>query len=322
MPLTHEAVGMKESESARELRRELGRALKEARGAAGYSQAQLARKTGYARSTVSTVESGGQNVPRLFWERSDAALGTGAALIAQYDRLAQRWASGFARAAAGAPGEARQAGRGLDAGSAAEAVMAYRQLGWQVTHAGGQVELICGNGVDALEVPRAAGVVAVHWWLHTGGAPDEIRGLPGLPSPQDALAVIDAADQFLFLVQAGACPWSGPDLAVAAPGGGPPGVAVHWHADGGRVLVPPSRDNRGQRVTWAHPPPGRVRLADPIVLLDLLVKAVALAGDRRHLLTYPGGISVVPAASAAVMHEPRLRAAPAPPAGSSGGPAR
>ena len=63
-------------------------------------------------------------------------------------------------------------------------------------------------------------------------------------------------------------------------------------------------------------------LADPIVLLDLLVKAVALAGDRRHLLTYPGGISVVPAASAAVMHEPRLRAAPAPPAGSSGGTAR
>ena len=39
--------------------------------------AQLARKTGYARSTVSTVESGGQNVPRIFWERSDAALGAG-----------------------------------------------------------------------------------------------------------------------------------------------------------------------------------------------------------------------------------------------------
>jgi hypothetical protein len=53
-----------------------------------------------------------------------------------------------------------------------------------------------------------------------------------------------------------------------------------------------------------------VRLADPIVLLDLLVKAVALAGHRRHLLTFPGGISVVPAAA---MREPRqLRAAPAP----------
>ena len=68
---------MNDSEGTRALRRELGRALKEARGAAGYSQAQLARKTGYARSTVSTVESGSQNVPRIFWERSDAALGTG-----------------------------------------------------------------------------------------------------------------------------------------------------------------------------------------------------------------------------------------------------
>src|SRR6187549_3693793 len=84
-----EAVGMNESEGIRALRRELGQALREARGAAGYSQAQLARKTGYARSTVSTVESGGQNVPRIFWERSDAALGAGASLIARYDRLAR-----------------------------------------------------------------------------------------------------------------------------------------------------------------------------------------------------------------------------------------
>ena len=57
-------------------------------------------------------------------------------------------------------------------------------------------------------------------------------------------------------------------------------------------------------MTWAYPPPGRVRLADPIVLLDLLVKAVALAGHRRHLLTFPGGISVVPAASAAACASP------------------
>jgi transcriptional regulator with XRE-family HTH domain len=316
---------MKDSESIRELRRELGRALKEARGAAGYSQAQLARKTGYARSTVSTVESGGQNVPRSFWERSDAALGTGAALSSQYDRLAHRRASRLPHAAgAGADEEARQIGRGLDAAIAAEAVMAYRQLGWPVAHGGGQVELVCGNGVEALEVPRPAGVVAVHWWLHTGGAPDEIRGLPALPSPQDALVVIAAADQFLFLVQAGACPWAGPDLAVAAPAGAgdPPGAAaaVRWHSDGSRIPAPPSQDSRGQRVTWAYPPPGRVRLADPIVLLDLLAKATTLAGHRRHLLTFPGGVSVVPAASAAAMREPRqLRSALAPPAGYSGG---
>jgi len=217
---------MNDSEGIRALRRELGRALKEARGAAGYSQAQLARKTGYARSTVSTVESGSQNVPRIFWERSDAALGAGAALIARYDRLAQGRVARFPHAAAGTGGhEDGEAGRGLNAGVAAEAAVAYRRQGWQVEHTGGRIELVCGDGVEALEVPRPAGVVAVHWWLHTGGAPDEIRGLPALPGPQDALAVVAAGDRFLFLVQPGACPWVGPDLAVRDPGRGRAGGA-------------------------------------------------------------------------------------------------
>jgi transcriptional regulator with XRE-family HTH domain len=285
---------MSDSEGVRELRRELGSALKKARSAAGYSQAQLARRTGYARSTVSTVESGSQNVPRIFWERRDAALGTGTAPLRRYDKLARRRISGRHE-------EARQVGRGLDAHVAAEAAGAYRELGWRVEHAGGRVELVGGDGVEALEVPRPAGVVALRWWLHTGGMPDEIRGLPALPGPQDALAVIAAGDRFLFLVQAGACPWVGPDLAVAAsPGGtvGQPGAVVCWHADGSRIPAPPSRDSRGHRVAWAYPPPRRVRLADPIVLLDLLAKAAALTGHRRHLLTFPGGISVVPAAGA------------------------
>jgi len=260
------------------------------------------------------VESGTQNAPRIFWERSDAALGAGASLIARYDRLAQGRVTRFPHAAAGSGGHGDgEAGRGLNAGVAAEAIAAYRQQGWPVEHTGGRIELVCGDGVEALEVPQPAGVVAVHWWLHTGGAPDEIRGLPTLPGPRDALAVVAAGDRFLFLVQPGACPWTGPDLAVATPGGGPPGVLVRWHSGGSRIPAPPSRDSRGQRVTWAHPAPGRVRLADPIVLLDLLVKAVALAGHRRHLLTFPGGISVVAAATAAAAREPRqLRAALAP----------
>jgi DNA-binding XRE family transcriptional regulator len=174
---------MNDSEGIRALRRELGRALKEARGAAGYSQAQLARKTGYARSTVSTVESGSQNAPRIFWERSDAALGAGASLIARYDRLAQGRVARFPHAAVGAGGhEDGEAGWGLNAGVAAEAVAAYRQQGWPVEHTGGRIELVCGDGVEALEVPRPAGVVAVHWWLHTGGAPDEIRGCQRCPA--------------------------------------------------------------------------------------------------------------------------------------------
>jgi len=313
---------MNDSEGVRALRRDLGRALKQARGAAGYSQAQLARKTGYARSTVSTVESGSQNVPRAFWERSDAVLGTGAALLSQYDRLTQHRIARIRPPAVGAGPreELRRAGRGLDSRIAAEAVAAYRQLGWRVEHAGGQIELVCGNGVEALEVPRPAGIVALHWWLFTGGAPDEIRGLPALPSPQGALAVIAAGDRYLFLVQPGACPWAGPDLAVATPAGRPRGVTVRWHAGGGKIPAPPSRDTRAPRVAWAYPPPSQVQLADPIVLLDLLTKAVAVAGHRRHLLTFPGGISVVPAASAAAVREPhQLRPALAPEAKSSGG---
>jgi len=314
---------MNESEGVRALRRDLGRALKKARWAAGYSQAQLARQTGYARSTVSTVESGGQNVPRTFWERCDAALGTGAALTAQYDRLTQQRIARITPAAAGTGRQAEpgQAGRGLDSPVAAEAVAAYRQLGWRVEDAGGQIELVGGSGVEALEVPRPAGVVALHWWLYTGGAPDEIRGLPALPSPQGALAVIAAGDRYLFLVQPGACPWAGPDLAVATPAGRARGVMVRWHAGGSRIAAPPSRDTGGQRVKWAYPPPGQVQLADPIVLLDLLAKAVAVAGHRRHLLTFPGGVSVVPAArAAAAVREPRpLRSALAPEAKSAGG---
>ena len=95
---------------------------------------------------------------------------------------------------------------------------------------------------------------------------------------------------------------------------------MRWHADGSRILAPPSLDNYGQRVAWAYPPPGRVRLANPIVLLDLLAKATALTRHRRRLLTFPDGVSVVPAASAADADEPwQLHRSLAPPAVPSSG---
>ena len=281
---------MSDRAQVRVLRRELGGRLKAARLAAGFSQAQLARKTGYARSTVSTVESGGQNVARGFWQRCDEVLGTGATLAAAYDQLAHLPAEAAAPSGdSQAPGTGEQ---GWEMFTAAQAVSAYRELGWCAARRGSRVELVCGSGVEALEVSRAAGVLAVRWWLHTAGAPDAVRGLPSLPSPADALAVIDAGDRFLFLVQAGACPWAGPVPAAVHPPGATTGAVVRWHAAGSTILAPPSAGSHGQPVVWACPPPRRPRLADPVVLLDLLARAAALTRDER--LRLPGGIDVIP----------------------------
>jgi transcriptional regulator with XRE-family HTH domain len=310
---------MTEPASVQALRRELGAALRAGRRTSGYSQAQLALQVGYARSTVSTVESGIQNVPRSFWERCDEALDTGTELADGYDRLARYRLAGVAgRAGRGMadsrelrevpPGHGRRAGDDPGALTVAAALAAYQRLGWAVREAGGRIELVCGDGLEALEVPRAAGVVAIRWWLHTGGAPDEMRGLPGMPGPQEALAAIaDTGDRIFFLVQSGAFPWAGPDLAGPLPAAGPPAArrpggdvapVVRWHGAGSRVPAPPSRDPGGRRVAWAHPPPPRPRLADPVVLLDLLARAVALTGPCGQVLTMPGGVCVVPTGGA------------------------
>jgi Helix-turn-helix domain len=70
-----------------EVRRALGRQLAVYRQAVGLSQHQFAPLTHYDRSTVATVEVGRQNVPRTFWERAGAALGTGGSLTARYDEF-------------------------------------------------------------------------------------------------------------------------------------------------------------------------------------------------------------------------------------------
>ncbi len=61
-----------------DLRRGLGRELKEARRVAGYTQESLARDIGYSRSTVSNAEIGHPDVARAFWVSVDGALQTGA----------------------------------------------------------------------------------------------------------------------------------------------------------------------------------------------------------------------------------------------------
>jgi transcriptional regulator with XRE-family HTH domain len=57
------------------------------RRAAGCTQAQLAQRTGYSRSTIANVETGRQHVPRGFWEHADTALRTGGTLAAAHDEL-------------------------------------------------------------------------------------------------------------------------------------------------------------------------------------------------------------------------------------------
>jgi hypothetical protein len=155
----------------------------------------------------------------------------------------------------------------------------------------GRLWLVTGTAIDALEVPRAAGLVAVAWWLYTRGVPDEIRSLPVLPDPAAALAVIAAGPRCYFLARSGACPWT----AREADGSGAAGTAaVRWHADGSRVLAPPSPLADGERAIWAHVSSPRGQLASPMALLHVLAHAI---DTTRHgdSLILPGGVRAVPA---------------------------
>jgi transcriptional regulator with XRE-family HTH domain len=318
------------------MRRELGRQLAAWRRAADYTQVQLARQTGYARSTVSTVESGSQHVLRIFWERCDAALGTGHILATAHDRLQERQAElrrveadRVRESSAARLGASRWHRRRCDLGPAS--IAEYGQLGWMAEEHAGRLELVTGTVVDALELQRPAGMLAVQWWLGSGGAPDESRGLPALPHPDEALAVIAAGPRFFFLVAAGACPWddlspvtAGPDEpgpaeaspaeqntaeqntaeqnpAVHTPAGNTANddaTAIRWHAGGSRIPAPPSPTADGSSATWVHVPvvtPEAPRLANPITLLDMLAKAATAVRSQPTALTLPGGILAVPA---------------------------
>jgi hypothetical protein len=274
------------------------------RRAARYTQPQLARKTGYSRSTISTVEGGGQNVPLSFWERCDQALETGGALAADFRQIErqraaerQELARQEAAARAGGSHEIQLAvpghlGPGSRPRSVAEAASAYEHAGWPVEQANGRLALLTGDAVDALQVPRAAGVLAVRWWLFTGGVQDEVRGLPTLPPPQESLAVVAADDQFLFLVQAGAFPWQEPTVAATDAGR----AAVLWHARGSAIPLPPSPFGaEGQVAEWVRLPAAGIRLTDPVALLDLLAKAIAIISGTGQGLSMPGGVPVLPA---------------------------
>lgn len=279
-----------ESEEVRALRRRLGRQLATARKDAGYAQREFARRISYARSTVSTVESGVQRAGRVFWETCDDALRTGEEFAQGYDSIRAQRASERRDAAkrAAAP---EHAGDGLRAATAGEALLAYQALGWPAVADGGVAELVTGTVLDALEVPRAAGILAACWWRCSGGAADMIRGLPALPDPRQALAVIACGESFYFLVAAGSCPWAGQDMAsdllgaVAAP-------VVGWHSGGSRIPAPPTGARDGMNAAWAYLPRRGIELACPVMLLDLLAKAAA--AQRPQALALSGGVQAVP----------------------------
>jgi hypothetical protein len=313
---------MDEVERAWQLRRELGRELKTLRQAAGLSQPHLAGRTGYSRSTIATLEStNGGAVARAFWEKSDAVFGTG-------DRLARRWddiqqhvqaARALTAAARRRPGPRRRAiagtthlqalrtlrSAGADPDGVPQARMACAQLGWPVVSGGARPELVTGTVIDALQIPRAAGQLAISWWLDTGGTADPVRRLPAMPRPDQALAVISVGGSCYFLARAGACPWPAagpaPD-ATRAPAGGPPpdgtraaGPIISWHSHGSRVPLPPGRAADGDPAQWAHLPSQGVSLASPVALLELLAKALSVIRGDTQALSLPGGVLAVPA---------------------------
>jgi hypothetical protein len=82
--------------------RALGRQLAASRRAADLSQEQLAPLSAYSRSTIANAETGRQHVQRRFWERCDAALGTGSALARGHDEVMAAQRGSHVRSAAAA----------------------------------------------------------------------------------------------------------------------------------------------------------------------------------------------------------------------------
>jgi hypothetical protein len=312
---------MDDVEQAWDLRRKLGRDLKAQRQAAGLTQPQLARRTGYSRSTIATLESmNGGAVARGFWERCDTIFGTGQKYAHRWDDIHQhvQTARTLSAAARRRPGPRRSASAGTadlqalralrtaDPGpeGVAQARTACAQLGWPITPGPAPPELVTGTVLDALEVPRAAGMLAIQWWLETGGAADPIRQLPTMPRPDHALAAIAVGCSVYFLTRAGVSLWPPdgplrqmPGLIEEPPAGvtRTAGPVVLWHSSGSRIPLPPGPGSDGEPAYWTELPSRRVVLSLPVALLDLLAKAVSATQDTMMAIRLPGGVLAIPA---------------------------
>jgi transcriptional regulator with XRE-family HTH domain len=288
---------VREPDEVAAMRRDLGRQLAGRRRAAGLVQREFGALVGYSRTAVANAETGNARIGRSLWERADRVLGTGELFARGFDRIQGQACAGSPADAMRRPAddrwraEAAESSGDLESLTSGAARQACRDRDWPAEEdRDGRLWLVTGSVIDALEVPRAAGMVAVAWWLYTRGVPDEIRGLPALPDPDAALAVIVAGERCYFLARSGACPWTGRGAGGSA---GPGEAAVRWHADGSRVLAPPSPLPGGERAVWAHVPSPGGQLVSPMALLHVLAQAVAMTrhGDS---LVLPGGVRAVP----------------------------
>jgi hypothetical protein len=179
-----------------------------------------------------------------------------------------------------------------------QAAASYADLGWSAEDRDGQIKLVTGTAIDALEVPRTAGILAASWWRYTEGHPDVVRGLPSLPDPRHALAVIAAGDRYLFLVQAGECPWHTQDPATTAVALASGASVIRWHSWGSRIPAPPYPAGSGPggraQAVWAHLPSRGITLPEASVLMHLLATAAALTRLGPHMLALDEGVLAIP----------------------------
>jgi len=282
------------------MRRELGHQLATRRKEAGYIQRELGDLLGYSRTAVGNAETGIARLGREIWQRADRVLGTGELFTRGYERIQAQLAAEVRAhplpAVSGAGAHEPAQVSGLESPAASRARQACHERGWPAEEdREGRLWLVTGTVIDALEVPRQAGMLAVGWWLYTRGVPDEIRGLPALPDPAGALAVFTAGSRCYFLTRSGVCPWTRQDIDTADGDRRPGPAVVRWHADGGRVPGPPSHLKDGGQAVWAHVPAADGPLVSPMALLHVLAHTVAATAASTSLIL-PGGVRAVPAA--------------------------
>ncbi|MGH9215816.1 MAG: helix-turn-helix domain-containing protein, partial [Acidimicrobiales bacterium] len=69
------------------MRLALGQQLAALREAVGIIQPQIARRTGYSRSSIAKAEAGRQLLTREFWQTADELLKADGALLASYEQV-------------------------------------------------------------------------------------------------------------------------------------------------------------------------------------------------------------------------------------------